>query len=126
LLAEKKNITQPLLRHMTGMMIASRLIKRVTLFGNETVRCELMISEQSVTVLREQAMAALRESTTMLEVASNLLDAGNMDEAVRLKDEARAKRNVSVWLMGKANTLENAKLRDLPTQLHQTHGETSH
>ena len=85
-----------------------------------------MISEQSVTVLREQAMAALRESTTMLEVASNLLDAGNMDEAVRLKDEARAKRNVSVWLTGKANTLENAKLRDLPTQLHQTHGETSH
>ena len=61
-----------------------------------------MISEQSVTVLREQAMAALRESTTMLEVASNLLDAGNMDEAVRLKDEARAKRNVSVWLMGES------------------------
>ncbi len=85
-----------------------------------------MSSEQSVTVLREQAMAALRESTTMLEVASNLLDAGNREEAVRLKDEARAKRNVSVWLMGKANTLENAKLREARSQFHETHSTTSH
>ena len=85
-----------------------------------------MSSEQSVTVLREQAMAALRESTTMLEVASNLLDAGNRDEAVRLKDEARAKRNVSVWLMGKANTLENAKVLEARPQLHETHGTTFH
>jgi hypothetical protein len=85
-----------------------------------------MSSEQSVTVLREQAMAALRESTTMLEVASNLLKAGNREEAVRLKDEARAKRNVSVWLMGKANTLENAKLSDVRSRLHETHGTTFH
>jgi hypothetical protein len=84
-----------------------------------------MSSQQSVTVLREQAMAALRESTTMLEVASNLLDAGNRDEAVRLKDEARAKRNVSVWLMGKANTLENGKLSER-SQLYETHGATFH
>jgi hypothetical protein len=85
-----------------------------------------MSSEQSVTALREQAMAALRESTTMLEVASNLLDAGNRQEAVRLKDEARAKRNVSVWLMGKANTLENAKFSEVSTRLHETHGTTFH
>ena len=85
-----------------------------------------MNSEHSATGLREKAMAALRESTTMLEVASNLLDAGNREEATRLKDEARAKRNVSVWLMGKANTLENANLRDLESQLHETHGARSH
>jgi hypothetical protein len=70
-------------------------------------------SEHSATGLRERAMAALRESTTMLEVASNLLDAGNREEAIRLKDEARAKRNVSVWLMSKANSLENAKSSDV-------------
>lgn len=58
-------------------------------------------------------MEALQQSTTMLEVASNLLDAGNREEAIRLKDEARAKRSVSVWLMSKASTLENAKLRDV-------------
>ena len=85
-----------------------------------------MSSEQSVTALREKAMAALRESTTMLEVASKLLDVGNREEAIRLKDEARAKRNVSVWLMGKANTLENAKLREVRSALHETHATTFH
>jgi hypothetical protein len=63
-------------------------------------------------MLREQALEALRTSTLMLEVASNLLDAGNCEEAARLKEEACAKRNVSVWLMSKANTLENAKRSD--------------
>jgi hypothetical protein len=85
-----------------------------------------MSSNQSVTVLREQAMAALRESTTMLEVASNLLDAGNREEAVRLKDEARTKRNISVWLMGKANTLESVKSGEVKPQLHEGYGTTSH
>jgi hypothetical protein len=45
-----------------------------------------MNSERSATTLREQAMEALRQSTTMLEVASNLLEAGNREEAGRLKD----------------------------------------
>ncbi|HEX3279644.1 MAG TPA: hypothetical protein VHR36_00315 [Pyrinomonadaceae bacterium] len=80
--------------------------------------------ETSVTALREQAMAALKESTTMLEVASNLLDAGNREEAIRLKDEARGKRNVSVWLMSEANTLENAKLRDV--RLRHQHTDLRH
>ncbi len=75
-----------------------------------------MSIETSVAGLREQAMEALQESTTMLEVASNLLDAGNREEAIRLKDEARGKRNVSVWLMSEANSLENAKLRDIRQQ----------
>jgi hypothetical protein len=85
-----------------------------------------MSSERSVTALRDQAMEALKESTTMLEVASNLLDAGNREEAIRLKNEARDKRNVSVWLMSKANTLESAKLSDLLFQLHEPHGTTLH
>jgi hypothetical protein len=76
--------------------------------------------QTTVTALREQAMAALQESTTMLEVASNLLDAGNREEAIRLKDEARGKRNVSVWLMSEANTLENAKLRDVRVRSEHT------
>lgn len=79
-----------------------------------------MSIERSVAAIREQAMEALQQSTTMLEVASNLLDAGNREEAIRLKDEARAKRNVSVWLMSEANTLENAKLRDVRLQQQPT------
>lgn len=85
-----------------------------------------MGSQGSITALREQAMEALKKSTTMLEVASNLLDQGNREEAVRLKDEARAKRNVSVWLMSKANALENAPRRDVRSRLHETHGSMSH
>jgi hypothetical protein len=86
----------------------------------------MMSSELSVTRLQEKAMEALKESKTMLEVASNLLDVGNREEASRLKDEARAKRNVSVWLMSKANTLENAKLSDRGSNLHDTHSGRSH
>jgi hypothetical protein len=71
-------------------------------------------------------MAALKESTTMLEVASNLLDAGNREEAIRLKDEARGKRNVSVWLMSKANSLENAKLSDGQSQHHRMRYDVRH
>lgn len=58
------------------------------------------------TGLREKAMEALQRSTTMLKVAGNLLDQGNVEEATRLRDQARAQRNISVWLMAKANTLE--------------------
>jgi hypothetical protein len=83
-----------------------------------------MSYETSVTGLREQAMAALQESTIMLEVASNLLDAGNREEAIRLKNEARSKRNVSVWLMSEANTLETAKLRDV--RLRHRHADVRH
>ena len=52
-------------------------------------------------------MEALQESTTMLQVAGKLLDQGNLEEARRLRDKARARRNVSVWLMAKANTSED-------------------
>ena len=85
-----------------------------------------MSSQRSVSTLREQAMEALQASTIMLEVASNLLDAGNREEAIRLKEEARAKRNVSVWLMSKANTLENSEADEQPFSIHETHGETFH
>jgi hypothetical protein len=85
-----------------------------------------MSIETSVSALRKQAMQALEQSTTMLEVASNLLDAGNREEAIRLKDDARAKRNVSVWLMSEANTLENAKLRDVRLQHKQTSYNVRH
>jgi len=85
-----------------------------------------MSSEQSAATLREQAMEALRQSTTMLEVASNLLNAGNRAEAVRLKDEARAKRNASVWLTRKANTLESATISEVLSRFQETRDTTSH
>ena len=59
------------------------------------------------TGLREKAMEALQRSTTMLKVADSLLDQGNVEEAKRLRDQARAQRNISVSLMAKANTLES-------------------
>ena len=52
-------------------------------------------------------MEALQRSTTMLKVAGKLLDQGNVAEAKRLRDQARAQRNISVWLMAKANILES-------------------
>jgi hypothetical protein len=53
-------------------------------------------------------MEVLQESSTMLTVASNLLEQGNREEAKRLQNEARAKRDASVLLMGKASALEKA------------------
>jgi len=53
-------------------------------------------------------MDALQESTTMLQVANNLLEQGYRIEAERLQRAARTKRNVSVLMMAKANALENA------------------
>ena len=65
------------------------------------------MSDRGTGELLEQAMEALQESTIMLQVAGKLLDQGNLEEARRLRDKARARRNVSVWLMAKANTSEN-------------------
>jgi hypothetical protein len=58
--------------------------------------------------LRQQARKALQESTIMLQVAGNLLEQGNREEARRLQREARAKRDASMLLMAKANELEMA------------------
>jgi hypothetical protein len=44
----------------------------------------------------------------MLTVAGNLLEQGNREEAKRLQNEARAKRDASVLMMAKANALEKA------------------
>lgn len=76
--------------------------------------------------LREQAMEALEESTTMLTVASKLLDQGNVAEARRLRDQARARRKISVWLMAKANTLEQAAHQVIPGSYHQSHSLRTH
>jgi hypothetical protein len=76
--------------------------------------------------LREQAIEALEESTTMLSVASKLLDQGNVAEAKRLRDLARARRNISVWLMAKANTLEQTAHQVIPGSHHQSHSSTGH
>ena len=73
--------------------------------GNHTA--DSFMRENSGTDLREKAMEALHRSTTMLKVAGKLLDQGNVGEATRLRDQARAQRNISVWLMAKANTLES-------------------
>jgi hypothetical protein len=77
------------------------------------------------TNLREKAMEALQRSTTMLKVAGKLLDQGNVEEAKRLRDQARAQRNISVWLMAKANTLETFE-PGFPAGPYSSHSSTSH
>jgi hypothetical protein len=75
--------------------------------------------------LREQAMEALQQSTTMLEVACSLLEQGNKKEAERLHKAARTKRNVSVLLMAKASALENGA-SEMPLHHHDQEGARSH
>ena len=69
--------------------------------------------------LRQQARRALKESTTMLMVADQLLKLGNRDEARRLQREARAKRDASMLLMARANELEQESTAE---QRFRNHG----
>jgi ribosome maturation protein Sdo1 len=85
-----------------------------------------MMTNQRSRPLREQAMEALQESTTMLEVARNLLRQGNRTEAQRLEKEARTKRSVSVLLMAKANALDNATSGRLPSHYHEPDSSRAH
>ena len=84
------------------------------------------MNNQQAIPLREQAMRALRESSTMLTVARNLLRQGNRDEAERLQHEARAKRDVSVLLMAKANALENASRGEIRSIYHRSENSLAH
>src|SRR5882762_10115705 len=93
------------LRQAVRLLRYSPVTRRVV-FDNKACGRVFMSNERSMP-LREQAMEALQESTTLLKVAHNLMEQGNRREAQRLQDEARNKRNVSVLLMAKANALEN-------------------
>ena len=76
--------------------------------------------------LREQAIEFLQESTTMLEVACNLMEQGNRKEADRLHKAARTKRNVSVLLMAKANALENESDGKMRSHYYESDSDTAH
>lgn len=84
------------------------------------------MADGAINELREQAMEALEESTTMLQVACDLIEQGNREEAVRLRDEARARRNVSVWLMTQASTLERDPRGSVRAHHYQPRNSTSH
>ena len=58
-------------------------------------------------LLRKTAIETVHESTEMLKQAFALFKAGRPQQAEKLQKEARAKRNDSVWLMHKANRLDN-------------------
>ncbi|MGH9872871.1 MAG: hypothetical protein ACRD9S_10445 [Pyrinomonadaceae bacterium] len=64
------------------------------------------MDHELASALRERALIALESSTTMLTVAQNLLQQGNQREAVRLRNEARYKRNESILLMDEARKVE--------------------
>jgi hypothetical protein len=63
-----------------------------------------MRKELSVT-LSERALQALEKSTKLLRVANQLESQGNLAESGRLREEGRAQRNISVWLMSQANDM---------------------
>jgi len=65
------------------------------------------MQEEERLTIEQRALEALRESTKTLEVAEQLLRVGNIREAERLRDEARQKRHVSIWLMKQAKTSTN-------------------
>jgi hypothetical protein len=56
----------------------------------------------------QEALRALKTSTTLLTVAESLVEAGNFSEADRLRIEAKRQRNISVRLIEKANITELA------------------
>jgi hypothetical protein len=53
--------------------------------------------------LGERAVDALQAYTMMLDVAVKLVKQGNLKEARRLRDEARAKRNESMRLVAQVH-----------------------
>ena len=61
---------------------------------------------QEVFALRQEALEALEKSTTMLEVALELIEQGNQAEAKRLRNEAHTQRTISTLLMSEANNIE--------------------
>lgn len=67
-----------------------------------------MNDKRSKATLRQRALESLEQSTKMLEVALKLFKQGNRTEAARIRDEARALRSVSVYLMNRANRVENS------------------
>jgi len=109
---------------VNGMHFAYNSVTRRRLSDNKTCGGIVMNNQQSIP-LREQAREALQESTTMLEVACNLLEQGNRKEAERLHKEARTKCNVSVLLIAKANALENAS-RKMPSRYYEANSSTAH
>jgi hypothetical protein len=56
--------------------------------------------------LRQEAIEALKKSTTILKVACNLMEQGNYPEAERLRNEANTMRTISMLLMSEASDLE--------------------
>jgi hypothetical protein len=67
------------------------------------------MDQELALALRQRAVAALEISTTMLQVAQNLLRQGNKKEAARLRNEARYKRNESILLMDQASAAEQRR-----------------
>jgi hypothetical protein len=67
------------------------------------------MGQELAIALRERAVAALEISTTMLKVAQHLQKQGNQNEADRLRDEARYKRNESILLMDQARAVQQRK-----------------
>jgi len=86
-----------------------------------------MSKQKLILELQKKAIKALQDSTNMLNVSFTLIEQGNHEEARRLQNEARAKRNDSVWLMSKANALETISVgnrsdsRTDPRSLTRTH-----
>ena len=79
--------------------------------------------------IRQEALSALEKSTKLFVIAENLLRQGNKSEAEWVTNEARAQRNISVWLMAKANKAnptDNTSGRHQDTYRHLDHTQLRH
>jgi ribosome maturation protein Sdo1 len=66
-----------------------------------------MDNSQVRLLLRKKAVEAVHESTDMLKQAFALIKSGNRQKAEELRKAAREKRDNSVWMMLKANKLDD-------------------
>jgi len=64
-----------------------------------------MASREGLT-LRQEALEALEKSTRMLQVAIDLFEQGNTEEAARVRKEAQTQRTISTLMMAEAHNLD--------------------
>jgi len=64
------------------------------------------MGSQAGLTLRQRALEALEKSTKMLQVAIDLFEQGNPQEAERVHKEAQFQRSISTLLMAEAHNLD--------------------
>jgi hypothetical protein len=105
-----------------GMLLATQSDGVLSSFQKQTGGAMIEQELALALALRERAVSALEASTTMLQVANDLIKQGNQKEAARLRNEARYKRNESILLMDQATAVEHHRSNILSFPARETSG----